>query len=62
MTILAIIGAILLLGIAFVGLGLLGHLMELLGDIFSWLFDGCMSTVGCFFWIFMVLTLLAVIL
>ena len=52
MTILTIIGLIVLIALLFVGGGLLGWLIKGVGAIFSFLMDGCGSTLGCLFWIF----------
>ena len=50
MEVLGIIGLIVLGVIAFVGLGLLGWVLKLLGYVLEFLWDGCSTTIGCLFW------------
>lgn len=51
MEILTIIGLIALIVLIFVGGSLLGWLIKGLEVVFSFLWDGCSSTLGCFFWV-----------
>jgi hypothetical protein len=51
MEILTIIGLIALIILLFVGGSLLGWVIKGLEVVFSFLLDGCSSTLGCIFWV-----------
>ena len=53
-----LIGLIVIGLIAFVGLGLLGWILKLLGFVCGFLWDGCSTTLGCLFWGILVIVLL----
>ena len=53
-----LIGFVILALIAFVVIGIFGHLMDLLGTIIEWLFDGCMNSIGCLFWVVIIVLIL----
>ena len=61
MEVLGIIGLIFLGVIAFVGLGLLGWVLKLLGYVLEFLWDGCSTTIGCLFWAFIIIIVLMAI-
>ena len=61
MEVLGIIGLIVLGLIAFVGLGLLGWALKLLGYVLEFLWDGCSTTLGCLFWVFIIIIVLMAI-
>ena len=48
---LTIIGIIVLIGLLFVGGGLLGWLIKGVEVVFSFLSEGCSHTLGCLLWI-----------
>ncbi len=50
-----VIGIILLLIIAFVVLGLLGWGLKGIGVIFDFLWEGCTTSIGCLFWVVIIL-------
>ena len=52
------IGIILLLILAFVFLGLLGWGLKALRWVFEFLQEGCSTSFGCLFWVFMAFLLL----
>ena len=58
---LTVIGIILLGLIVFVAAGLFGWLLELLKYIFQFLWLGITKSVGCLFWIFVILCVLIVL-
>jgi len=62
MTILTIIGVVVLIGLLFVGGGLLGWLIKGVEVVFSFLMDGCSHTLGCLLWIFIGICLIIVFL
>lgn len=57
-----IIGLILVLFIIYVVCSLLGWGAKLLDVIFDFLADGCSSSIGCFFWIFIIIVFLMALL
>ena len=61
MEILAIVGIIALIVIAFTGGGLLGWVLKAIGAIISFLSDGCGSCMQFFFWIFIAFLVLLVL-
>jgi len=48
------IGIIILLIIAFIVLGLLGWGLKILGWVFDFLWEGCSTSIGCLFWVFVI--------
>ena len=58
MTILTIIGVVVLIGLLFVGGGLLGWLIKGFEILFSFMSEGCNHTLGCLFWVFVILLVL----
>jgi hypothetical protein len=50
-----VIGIILLLIIAFIVLGLLGWGLKGIGVIFDFLWEGCTTSIGCLFWVVIIL-------
>lgn len=61
MEILGIIGLIVLGLMVFVGFSLLGWVLKLLGLVFGFLWDGCSTTFGCLFWVFVIIIVLMAI-
>lgn len=57
-----IIGLILVLFIIYVVCSLLGWGAKLLDVIFDFLAEGCSSSIGCFFWIFIIIVFLMALL
>ena len=53
-----VVGIILLLIIAFVVLGLLGWGLKGIGVIFDFLWEGCTTSIGCLFWVVIILLLI----
>lgn len=53
-----VIGIIILLVIAFIVLGLMGWGLKVLGWVFDFLWEGCSTSIGCFFWVFIILFLI----
>lgn len=58
MEILSVIGIIILLIFCFVAFGLLGWVLKALGVVFDFLQEGCSTSFGCLFWVFIILFLL----
>jgi len=58
MDVLTIIGIIVLIILAFVFFGLLGWVLEAFGWVFDFLQEGCSTSFGCLFWVFIILFLL----
>ena len=58
MEILFVIGIIILLIVCFVAFGLLGWVLKALGVVFDFLQEGCSTSIGCLFWVFIILFLL----
>ena len=58
MEILTVIGIIILIIIAFVCLGLLGWILKAFGWVFDILKEGCSTSLGCLFWVFIILLIL----
>ena len=56
-----VIGIILLVFILFICGGVLGWFLEILWHIFDFLFDGCLSTIGCLVWVFLIFCFLCVV-
>ena len=54
----AVTGIILLLIIAFIVLGLLGWGLKGIGVIFDFLWEGCTTSIGCIFWVVIILLLI----
>lgn len=54
-----VIGIIILLVVGFVILGGLGIILNILGFIGNLLFGGFTSVIGCLFWVFIIVVLLA---
>ena len=50
-----VIGIILLLIIAFIVFGLLGWGLKGIGVIFDFLWEGCTTSIGCLFWVVIIL-------
>ena len=57
MEVLTVIGIIVLIIIAFVCFGLLGWVLKAFGWVFDFLQEGCSTSLGCLFWVFIVLIL-----
>ena len=55
MEILLVIGIIILLIVCFVAFGLLGWVLKALGVVFDFLQEGCSTSFGCLFWVFIIL-------
>lgn len=55
MEILSVIGIIILLIVCFVAFGLLGWVLKALGVVFDFLQEGCSTSFGCLFWVFIIL-------
>ena len=58
MDVLTVIGIIVLIILAFVCFGLLGWVLKAFGWVFDFLQEGCSTSLGCLFWVFIVLFLL----
>lgn len=58
MEVLSVIGIIVLLVVCFVAFGLLGWGLKALGVVYDFLKEGCSTSLGCLFWVFIVLILL----
>ena len=54
MDVLTIIGIIVLIIIAFVFFGLLGWVLKAFGWVFDFLQEGCSTSLGCLFWVFII--------
>ena len=50
-----LVGIIILLIIAFIVLGLLGWGLKGIGVIFDFLWEGCTTSIGCLFWVVIIL-------
>ena len=55
MEILSVIGIRILLIVCFVAFGLLGWGLKALGWVFEFLQEGCSTSFGCLFWVFIIL-------
>ena len=55
MEILSVIGIRILLIVCFVAFGLLGWVLKALGVVFDFLQEGCSTSFGCLFWVFIIL-------
>lgn len=55
MEILSVIGIRILLIVCFVAFGLLGWVLKALGWVFEFLQEGCSTSFGCLFWVFIIL-------
>lgn len=55
---LGIIGIIVLIVIGFVIFGLLGWGLKGIGVIFDFLWEGCTTSIGCLFWVVIILLLI----
>ena len=53
-----IVGIIVLIILAFVFLGLAGWVLKAFGWVFDFLQEGCFTSFGCLFWVFIALILL----
>ena len=53
-----VIGIIILLVIAFIVLGLMGWGLKVLGWVFDFLWEGCSTSIGCLFWVFVAILIL----
>lgn len=53
-----ILSAVILLVVAFFVLGLLGWGLKALGWVFDFLKEGCFTSMGCIFWVLIILFLL----
>jgi hypothetical protein len=51
MSVLAIVGIVLVGLLVFVASGLLGWVIQGIGEVFGFLMEGCGTTVGCLFWV-----------
>lgn len=58
---LTIIGFIVLGFIIFVGAGIFGWILELLGYVFEFLWEGFTKSLGCLFWVFIIFCILVVL-
>jgi hypothetical protein len=58
---LTIIGLIVLGLIIFVGAGIFGWILELLGYVFEFLWEGFIKSLGCLFWVFIIFCILVVL-
>ena len=55
MEILSVIGIRILLIVCFVAFGLLGWVLKASGWVFEFLQEGCSTSFGCLFWVFIIL-------
>ena len=55
MEILSVIGIIILIIVCFVAFGLLGWGLKALRWVFEFLQEGCSTSFGCLFWVFIIL-------
>lgn len=53
-----IVGIIVLVILAFVFLGLSGWVLKVFGWVFDFLQEGCSTSFGCLFWVFVVMLLI----
>ena len=53
-----VIGIIFLLILAFVFFGLAGWVLKALGAVFDFLQEGCSTSFGCLFWVFVAILIL----
>ena len=53
-----VVGIIVLIILAFVFLGLLGWGLKALGWVFEFLQEGCFTSFGCLFWVFVAILIL----
>lgn len=53
-----IAGIIVLIIVLFIFFGLAGWLLKGLGVVFDFLMEGCSTSFGCLFWVFIILVLL----
>ena len=53
-----VIGIIFLLILAFVFFGLAGWVLKALGWVFDFLWEGCSTSIGCLFWVFVAILIL----
>lgn len=53
-----LIGIIVLIIVGFVVLGIGGWIIEILGYVFDFLFEGCLKSIGCLFWVFIIILIL----
>jgi hypothetical protein len=51
MEILAVIGIVALIALIFIGGGILGWILQIVGFIFGKLFEGCQTIFGCLFFV-----------
>lgn len=58
MEVLTIIGIIVLIILAFVFFGLLGWVLKAFGWVLDFLMEGCSTSLGCLFWVFIIIFLL----
>lgn len=58
MEILSVIGIRILLIVCFVAFGLLGWGLKALGWVFEFLQEGCSTSFGCLFWVFVAILIL----
>jgi len=58
MEVLSVIGIIVLLVVCFVILGLLGWGLKAFSWVFDFLKEGCSTSFGCLFWVFIIIFLL----
>ena len=49
-----VIGIIVLIILAFVFFGLLGWVLKAFGWVFDFLMEGCSTSFGCLFWVFII--------
>lgn len=55
MEILSVIGIRILLIVCFVAFGFLGWVLKALSVVFEFLQEGCYTSIGCLFWVFIIL-------
>ena len=53
-----LVGILFLAFICFIVFGLLGHILDFLGCIIGWIADGCFSSIGCLFWVAIIILFL----
>jgi len=49
---------IIILFVLFVVFGVAGWFVEIIGCIFSFLFEGCLKSIGCLFWVIIFILIL----
>ena len=57
----AIVGIIVLIIILFIFFGLFGWVLKAFEWVFDFLMEGCSTSLGCLFWVFIIILLLMVL-